>query len=320
MYKAIYYLVLILLVSCTSESRDILDSNENQGCGIPVQFTYTIENLEDVDTRSIISSSHLPDDSRIGVYALQENCIDKSAGTYELLKEPLIEWSFLNFQTWFENAQYKSSESSTVFSVVGENERGIYPVGVTNPALRIYAYHPYSKFVSDGGSLKYVYGQAPYLTITQAEPFSVENQIDYLYTGCVHSLAEDEYAELSFHHAQARISISLRNVHSATSVSVQDITIVTTQSQSGKLNIATGEFSPDSGTSTITLTTGWSVDHLDDKKLGDFLLFPCETGTETIESIHLTINGEPKDVYNKNTATKPINLARGKVVYVEFQY
>lgn len=314
MYKAIYFLAFILLVSCTSESRDILDSNENQGCGIPVQFTYTIDNMGDVDTRSIIDDKRLPDDASIGVYALNENCIDENQNEYVLLGNNNEEWDVTNISDNFENAEYLSKRSSAVFTPA-EDIQGYYPTNVPNPSLRIYAYYPYDPRINyKGGALP---DREPYLTIPERDnPFTEDEQIDYLYTGCVHSLAKYEYANLTFHHVQARLYIRLHN-NKPSDVRVTTISITTTNNQSGKLNIATGVFTPNEGSSTITETvpsTSRTIPSERDRRIGDLLLFSCENGKETISTISITIDGNEKIVYSKEDTLeeKRINLVNGK--------
>ena len=251
--KVIYSTLLILLASCTSELPNTPDLI-GQEQGVPVHFSVSIEPEKDELGRAAITSSYLPDNSEVGIYALKGSNTDENFSVTGN-KTPGWEWDSKNIQDNFSNARYLATNLTnpedlhhTIYHKLKPAqgvETGKFP---SNGTLRFYAYYPYNENVvvrekGDGS------GQPLVPTVDIKIEEDEEATIDYLYTGPI-DVPSSQIAPVNLHfkHALGRFNIYVYTKQNTDEwfdfPCIKKISITTYRSQEGTMNLGTGVITP----------------------------------------------------------------------------
>ena len=325
--KVIYSSLLILLVSCTSELPQAPDLVQGQEPGVPVSFIYTVESKADFDSRAPIEYSYLPENSKIGIYALggtaNENnefiCSDKS----NTWAENNLQQSFLNACY---TAQTETYNGTSIHRLNADGPTGTFP-NAENAALMFYAYYPYTNEVQfERGLLSPI---APKIPI-RIENINDETP-DYLYTGPITAKASsNEPTQLTFEHALAKLEIYITTDNDFTYRKCPKVTLIeigTNYPQEGTLDISTGEILPNENSEYWDFskeTSSQNIHSLNNNTLKcSFLLFPGVNPIYYLRFYIKTTLGEEKvfELNAKNTTSlKTIELKQGYTTKLYLTY
>ena len=178
-------------------------------------------------TRAALEGTTLPSGSSIGVYALK-NTADFDWSTSNIYCMKNIEWT---------------SNALGVFSPANGNK---YYYFCSPNTTNIYAYYPYSSTAISEATA----GVAPLLSFGIVS--ATADQVDYLYATPLTALSPtDQTKELTFNHSLSMIRFYLSKDSDVTeSLVVNSISIKTTNSQKGTMNIATGAVTLDASATT----------------------------------------------------------------------
>lgn len=306
-----------MLVSCTSESLEVLDSPQSQGQGAPVQFTYTIDDRADsVLTRAVLDTLYLRTGSKVGIYALQEKKNDD--GSYNVMPEPRTDWVEENIRLNYNNACYEAENKKRQvgatyyytrnFIPSEGTQRGSFPTK-EGEGLRFFAYYPYtSQIIYDGQSVPRVPvdGTAQDAQLTD----------DYLYTEPVHATAADGVINLRFKHVMSQVAIHVRTTnatwksHWLKAPQLSKVTLYTAY-QKGYFTLGDGVFKPEKRDISMLYAETSTLLSEEYECVARFLVFP-QNGVEKDESTLLGIDidiAEPlRAIYHEYKTPSTINV------------